>query len=41
MPTTCWAVFPQRRLMPLRTRLFLEAMAAALTPFDQAAMYGM
>ncbi|CAM3693513.1 LysR family transcriptional regulator [Roseateles saccharophilus] len=25
-----WAVFPERRLMPLRTRVFLEAMAALL-----------
>ncbi len=24
----CWAVFPERRLMPLRTRVFLEALAA-------------
>ncbi len=40
-PSTCWAVFPQRRLMPLRTRLFLDAMAAELAPFDQAAMYGL
>lgn len=29
-PAPCWAVFPERRLMPLRTRLFLEAMAAVL-----------
>lgn len=28
--STCWAVFPERRLMPLRTRVFLEAMAALL-----------
>lgn len=26
----CWAVFPDRRLMPLRTRLFLEALQARL-----------
>ncbi len=26
----CWAVFPERRLMPLRTRVFLEAMSALL-----------
>ncbi|MDT9000768.1 LysR family transcriptional regulator [Paucibacter sp. APW11] len=31
-PVPCWAVFPERRLMPLRTRLFLEAMSAALAP---------
>lgn len=29
-PQTCWAVFPERRLMPLRTRLFIEALATAL-----------
>jgi DNA-binding transcriptional LysR family regulator len=29
-PTPCWAVFPERRLMPLRTRVFLDALAAAL-----------
>lgn len=29
-PSACWAVFPERRLMPLRTRVFLEAVAAAL-----------
>lgn len=28
--TACWAVFPERRLMPLRTRLFIDAMAAEL-----------
>ncbi len=27
---TCWAVFPERRLMPLRTRVFLEALAARM-----------
>lgn len=26
----CWAVFPERRLMPLRTRVFVEAMSALL-----------
>lgn len=31
-PAPCWAVFPERRLMPLRTRVFIEAMAAALAP---------
>ena len=31
-PAPCWAVFPERKLMPLRTRVFLEAMAAALAP---------
>ncbi|MEH0167999.1 LysR family transcriptional regulator [Roseateles microcysteis] len=30
-PADCWAVFPERRLMPLRSRLFIEAMATALS----------
>ncbi|MEJ6003920.1 LysR family transcriptional regulator [Paucibacter sp. AS339] len=30
-PVPCWAVFPERRLMPLRTRVFLEALAGALS----------
>lgn len=31
LPTvSCWAVFPERRLMPQRTRVFLEAAAATL-----------
>lgn len=38
-PASCWAVFPERRLMPLRTRLFLEAMSEALRPHDNAALY--
>jgi DNA-binding transcriptional LysR family regulator len=29
-PTACWAVFPERRLMPLRSRLFIEALATVL-----------
>lgn len=29
-PVDCWAVFPERRLMPLRSRVFIEAMAATL-----------
>jgi len=29
-PVACWAVFPERRLMPLRSRVFIEAMAATL-----------
>ncbi|PTT88735.1 LysR family transcriptional regulator, partial [Pelomonas sp. HMWF004] len=33
--STAWAVFPERRLMPLRTRVFLEAMSALLS--DSAA----
>jgi len=31
-PAPCWAVFPERRLMPLRTRIFLDEMSAALAP---------
>ena len=30
-PAPCWAVFPERRLMPLRSRLFIEAMALRLS----------
>jgi len=29
-PIDCWAVFPERKLMPLKTRTFIEAMGAAL-----------
>jgi len=29
--TACWAVFPERRLMPLRTRVFLEALGVCLS----------
>ena len=29
-PTKCWAVFPERKLMPLRSRVFIEAMSATL-----------
>lgn len=29
--TPCWAVFPERRLLPLRTRLFIDAMATELS----------
>jgi len=28
--TSAWAVFPERKLMPMRTRLFIEAMVEAL-----------
>jgi DNA-binding transcriptional LysR family regulator len=28
----CWAVFPERRLMPLRTRVFLDALSRSLCP---------
>jgi DNA-binding transcriptional LysR family regulator len=30
-PVSAWAVFPGRRLMPARTRVFLEALAAKLS----------
>ncbi|MBV8124267.1 MAG: LysR family transcriptional regulator [Pelomonas sp.] len=30
-PVDCWAVFPGRRLLPLRTRLFIDALAARLS----------
>lgn len=30
--STAWAVFPGRRLLPLRTRLFIEVLAAVLAP---------
>ncbi|MBH9577483.1 LysR family transcriptional regulator [Inhella proteolytica] len=35
-PTACWAVFPERRLMPLRTRVFIEAMAETLASCSAA-----
>lgn len=31
-PSPCWAVFPERRLMPAKTRAMLEALSAALAP---------
>lgn len=31
-PTAAWAVFPGRRLMPRRTRVFLDAIADELDP---------
>jgi len=30
-PASCWAVFPERRLMPARSRVFIEAMAKVLS----------
>ena len=30
-PVSAWAVFPGRRLMPMRTRVFLDALAAKFT----------
>ena len=30
-PVAAWAVFPGRRLMPARTRVFLDALAAKFT----------
>lgn len=31
-PSPAWAVFPERRLMPAKTRAFIEALAVALSP---------
>lgn len=31
-PAPAWAVFPERRLMPAKTRAFIEALAAKLAP---------
>lgn len=31
-PAAAWAVFPERRLMPAKTRAFIEALALALAP---------
>jgi DNA-binding transcriptional LysR family regulator len=31
-PSAAWAVFPGRRLLPARTRVFIDAVAAALKP---------
>ncbi|MEK8031024.1 LysR family transcriptional regulator [Ideonella sp. DXS29W] len=31
-PAPAWAVFPERRLMPAKTRAFIDALAAALSP---------
>ena len=28
---SCWAIFPERRLMPLRTRAFLDALIAIMS----------
>lgn len=36
-PVTAWAVFPGRRLMPAKTRVFLEMLDAALAGATQAA----
>ncbi|MCE4556480.1 LysR family transcriptional regulator [Roseateles cellulosilyticus] len=33
---SCWAVFPERRLMPLKTRVFLEAISALLNACPEA-----
>lgn len=37
---TAWAVFPGRRLMPARTRVFIDAMAARLQRCEQAGKLG-
>lgn len=31
-PSAAWAVFPERRLMPAKTRAFIDALVAALAP---------
>jgi DNA-binding transcriptional LysR family regulator len=36
-PAPAWAVFPGRRLMPARTRVFIEAVIQALKPCDEHA----
>lgn len=36
-PTPAWAVFPGRRLMPTKTRVFIDALVAALKPCDGTA----
>jgi DNA-binding transcriptional LysR family regulator len=40
LPTPCWAVFPERRLMPLRTRAFLDALVATLSRCPSSASGG-
>ena len=37
-PVSAWAVFPGRRLMPMRTRVFLDALAAKFTGPECEAM---
>jgi DNA-binding transcriptional LysR family regulator len=37
-PTKCWAVFPGGRLMPARTRAFLDALVAAMGTSAETAM---
>ena len=39
-PVPAWAVFPERRLMPAKTRALLEMLAAALPGDDDAAGAG-
>jgi DNA-binding transcriptional LysR family regulator len=36
-PVPAWAVFPGRRLMPTKTRVFIDALVAALKPCDGSA----
>ena len=31
-PVAAWAIFPERRLMPAKTRAFIDALAKALEP---------
>ena len=37
-PVACWAVFPGRRLLPLRSRLFIDAVAERLTQCPEAVL---
>ena len=37
-PVSAWAVFPGRRLMPMRTRVFLDTLAAKFTGPECEAM---
>jgi DNA-binding transcriptional LysR family regulator len=37
-PQSCWAVFPSRRLMPARTRAFLDALVATMNACTEPSM---
>jgi DNA-binding transcriptional LysR family regulator len=39
-PVDCSAVFPGRRLMPAKTRVFLDALAAVLGGCEKAGVFG-
>jgi DNA-binding transcriptional LysR family regulator len=40
VPTTAWAVFPGRRLMPTKTRAFIDALVQALQPCSHSLHIG-